>query len=154
MQRYLVPLHLHYYVCEFLFALCFAQGKGMDCKGVCNAPAAKTIFRMRMPKASEALKGKWPKDWVWSGNQKYEEMPLPRVFADAVLLPNGKIVVLNGAQRGVPGGGIDGGSTAKEGAYTAIQYDPEDPPGQRISTLATSGIHRCSFVLCCDCGRY
>lgn len=118
------------------------QGKGMDCKGVCNAPAAKTIFRMRLPKASEALKGNWPKDWVWSGNQKYEEMPFPRVFADAVLLPNGKIVVLNGAQRGVPGGGIDGGSTAKEGAYTAIVYDPEAPSGQRISTLATSGIHR------------
>jgi hypothetical protein len=101
-----------------------------------------------MPKASEALKGNWPKDWVWSGNQKYEEMPLPRVFADGVLLPNGKIVVLNGAQRGVPGGGIDGGSTAKEGAYTAIQYDPEAPVGQRISTLATSGIHRCGSKLC------
>lgn len=65
-----------------------------------------------------------------------------RVFTDAVLLPNGKVLVCNGAQRGVPGGTIDGGSTAKEGAYTALLYDPDKPAGQRVTTLATSKIHR------------
>lgn len=65
-----------------------------------------------------------------------------RVFADAVLLPNGKIVVLNGAQKGVPGGTIEGGSTAKEGAYTALLYDPTKPVGRRITPLASSKIHR------------
>jgi hypothetical protein len=64
------------------------------------------------------------------------------VFADAVLLPNGKIVVLNGAQKGVPGGTIEGGSTAKEGAYTALLYDPTKPVGRRITPLASSKIHR------------
>jgi hypothetical protein len=57
-----------------------------------------------------------------------------------------QITVLNGAQRGVPGGGIDGGGTAKEAASMAIMYDPEGPMGSRISTLASSGIHRCAFA--------
>lgn len=78
------------------------QGKGLDCKGVCNEPAAKTIFRMKMPTAAEALAGNWPKDWVWpNGDKKYEEMEFPRVFADAVLLPNGNVAILNGAQVGM-----------------------------------------------------
>lgn len=69
------------------------QGKGLDCKGVCNAPASKTIFRMKMPTMANALAGKWPGDWVSSGGKNYEEMPLGRVFADAVLLPNGQVRV-------------------------------------------------------------
>lgn len=69
----------------------FSQGKGLDCKGVCNAPAAKTIFRMKMPTITDALAGKWPGGWVTSNGQSYEEMPIGRVFADAVLLPNGKV---------------------------------------------------------------
>lgn len=67
------------------------QGKGLDCKGVCNAPASKTVFRMKMPSVQDALAGKWPKDWVNSNGKKYEDMPLGRVFADAVLLPTGQV---------------------------------------------------------------
>ena len=59
-----------------------------------------------------------------------------------MLLPNGKVLVCNGAQRGVPGGTIDGGSTAKDAAFTALLYDPEAPAGNRITTLASSKIHR------------
>lgn len=73
--------------------LVFLQGKGLDCKGVCNAPAAKTIFRMKMPTVTDALAGKWPGDWVHTNGQSYEEMPYGRVFADAVLLPNGQVGV-------------------------------------------------------------
>jgi hypothetical protein len=58
---------------------------------VCNAPASKTIFRMKMPTMANALAGKWPGDWVSSGGRNYEEMPIGRVFADAVLLPNGQV---------------------------------------------------------------
>lgn len=91
----------------------------------------------------DALRRRRPGDWVWSSSsQKYEEMPIPRTFTDALLLPNGMVAVLNGAQRGVPGGGINGGSTAKEPAYTALLYDPEKPAGQRITTLASSTIKR------------
>ncbi|KIZ03620.1 glyoxal or galactose oxidase [Monoraphidium neglectum] len=118
------------------------QGKGLDCKGICNEPASKYIFRMKLPTVKQALAGEWPKYWAFTGAKQYEEMPWPRVFADAVLLPNGKILVCNGAQRGVPGGTIDGGSTAKQGAYTALLYDPDKPAGKRITTLATSKIHR------------
>lgn len=69
------------------------QGKGLDCKGVCNAPASKTIFRMKMPTMANALAGKWPGGWVSSSGRNYEEMPIGRVFADAVLLPNGQVRV-------------------------------------------------------------
>lgn len=65
-----------------------------------------------------------------------------RVFADAILLPNGKIVVANGAKKGVPGGNIDGGASAKDAAYTALLYDAEAPLGKRMTTLASSTIHR------------
>jgi hypothetical protein len=67
---------------------------------------------------------------------------LPRPDTTPHPTPAGKIVVCNGAQRGVPGGTIDGGSTAKEGAFTAMLYDPDAPEGARMSSLATSGIHR------------
>lgn len=72
----------------------------MDCKGVCNAPASKTIFRMRMPSMKDALAGKWP-TWVQTSGRSYEEMPIGRVFADAVLLPNGQVRarVCGGMQR-------------------------------------------------------
>jgi hypothetical protein len=97
---------------------------------------------MKMPSAQDALKGNWPQGWVMTNNKKYEEMPLPRCFADAVLLPNGEVVILNGAKKGVPGGTIEGGGTAKEGAYMAVLYDPEAPAGKRMTNLASSGIHR------------
>ncbi|GBF98436.1 hypothetical protein Rsub_11081 [Raphidocelis subcapitata] len=128
---------------EFEFAMFggATQGKGLDCKGVCNEPASKYIFRMKMPSIGDALAGKWPY-WSKVDGKGYEEMPWPRTFTDAVLLPNGKILICNGAQRGVPGGTIDGGGTAKDAAFTAMLYDPEAPPGQRMTSLASSNIHR------------
>ncbi len=59
-----------------------------------------------------------------------------------MLLPNGKVVILNGAQRGVPGGRIAGGGMAKDPAYTAVYYDPDAPAGKRMKVLATSTIKR------------
>jgi hypothetical protein len=58
-----------------------------------------------------------------------------------------QVAILNGAQKGVPGGGITGGGTAKEAASMALLYDPEAPAGSRISTLASSGIHRWVVVM-------
>lgn len=130
------------YTVEFAMFGGGTQGKGLDCKGICNEPASKYIFRMKLPTISDAKSGRWPRYWEFNGQKQYEEMPWPRVFADAVLLPNGKVLVANGAQRGVPGGTIDGGGTAKEAAYTALLYDPDKPAGGRITTLATSTIHR------------
>lgn len=31
-----------------------------------------------------------------------EQMPVPRVMGDALLLPNSKVIVVNGAQQGMP----------------------------------------------------
>lgn len=71
-----------------------------------------------------------------------------RVLTDAVLLPNGHIAVVNGAQKGVPGGANDGGGVAKDPAYTAIVYKPDGRPGNRITTLASSTIHRWGGLGC------
>lgn len=45
---------------------------------------------MKMPSVGDALAGKWP-GWVTSNGNSYEEMPIGRVFADAVLLPTGQV---------------------------------------------------------------
>ena len=53
-----------------------APPRAVDCKGVCNEPASKYVFRMKMPSLADALAGKWPK-WEYSGGKPYEEMPWP-----------------------------------------------------------------------------
>lgn len=72
-----------------------------------------------------------------------ENMGAPRVMPDAVLLPNGCVVLLNGAARGVAGDAASGGgSRASYPAFFAEMYDPEAPRGQRWATLARSQIAR------------
>jgi hypothetical protein len=49
----------------------------VDCKGICNEPASKYIFRMKLPTVKQALAGEWPKYWAFTGAKQYEEMPWP-----------------------------------------------------------------------------
>ena len=49
----------------------------MDCKGICNAPASNHIFRMKLPSVQDALAGKWPRYWQFTGQHQYETMPWP-----------------------------------------------------------------------------
>lgn len=66
----------------------------------------------------------------------------PYTTQACVPLATANLVVVCIVQRGVPGGGIEGGSTARDATFTALLYDPDQPAGQRLSRLATSGIHR------------
>lgn len=52
------------------------QLETVDCKGVCNEPASKYIFRMALPSLKDALAGKW-NGWQYAGGKPYEEMPWP-----------------------------------------------------------------------------
>jgi hypothetical protein len=50
----------------------------VDCKGICNAPASDTVFRLRLPSAKDAMLGKWPRYWQFANaKDQFERMPIP-----------------------------------------------------------------------------
>ncbi|CAE6504543.1 unnamed protein product [Rhizoctonia solani] len=84
-----------------------------------------------------------------------ENMPEGRIMADATILPDGKILIVNGAKTGTAGYGnvpdqaIDwimqvGQSNADNPAFTPVLYDPAAPAGSRFSSagMPTSNIAR------------
>ena len=107
----------------------FAQGKA--CK--CDLPAASKSLRMKLDRTT-----------VTANLQRWvsEDMPGGRTGGDCVLLPNGKIVIVNGAASGQMGGSLQGGSPSKNPVLNAWLYDPEAPVNQRYTVLAASPIYR------------
>lgn len=70
-----------------------------------------------------------------------DDMPYGRVVSDAVIQPNGKILIFNGARRGQTGGQI-----AKPLMFGAANdvfcYDPKAPAGKRFKVFAFSPYRR------------
>ena len=64
-------------------------------------------------------------------------MPQGRTMVEGILLPNGMVVWINGANQGAEGFGL-----ATAPALEALIYDPSKPVGQRFSTGASSTIPR------------
>ncbi|KAJ7777056.1 glyoxal oxidase N-terminus-domain-containing protein [Mycena metata] len=79
---------------------------------------------------------------------KVETMPQGRIMVDMVLLPDGRVMLVNGALTGVAGygnvGNQVGQSNADNPAFTPVIYDPAAPAGSRFSTsgLVASTIPR------------
>ncbi|KAJ7840231.1 glyoxal oxidase N-terminus-domain-containing protein [Mycena leptocephala] len=79
---------------------------------------------------------------------KVETMPQGRIMVDMVLLPDGRVMLVNGAMTGVAGygnvGNQVGQSNADNPAFTPVIYDPAAPAGNRFSTagLVASTIPR------------
>ncbi|KAJ7036655.1 glyoxal oxidase N-terminus-domain-containing protein [Mycena alexandri] len=79
---------------------------------------------------------------------KVETMPQGRIMVDMVLLPDGRVMLVNGARTGVAGygnvGNQVGQSNADNPAFTPVIYDPAAPAGSRFSTsgLVASTIPR------------
>jgi Glyoxal oxidase N-terminus len=77
-----------------------------------------------------------------------ERMPQARTMADAVLLPTGKVLIINGASTGISGYGNVmnqvGTSNAANPVTTPVLYDPTAPAGQRFLSagMPTSQIPR------------
>ncbi|CAE6401549.1 unnamed protein product [Rhizoctonia solani] len=77
-----------------------------------------------------------------------EYMPEPRIMSEGVLLPNGKVVIINGGRTGTAGYGNSkyriGDSNADNPTFTPLLYDPSLPVGQRFTQLnmPTSSIGR------------
>ncbi|KAK0445993.1 glyoxal oxidase N-terminus-domain-containing protein [Desarmillaria tabescens] len=67
-----------------------------------------------------------------------ESMPQARIMPEMILLPDGRIVIVNGAQTGVAGYGSGpdpvGQSDADNPAFTPVVYDPSAPAGSRFSS--------------------
>ncbi|KAJ6468001.1 glyoxal oxidase N-terminus-domain-containing protein [Mycena vitilis] len=79
---------------------------------------------------------------------KVETMPQGRIMVDMILLPDGRVMLVNGAGTGVAGygnvGNQVGQSNADNPAFTPVIYDPAAPAGSRFSTagLVASTIPR------------
>lgn len=72
-----------------------------------------------------------------ASNWEMEKMPAPRVMSDMLVLPNGEILILNGAQKGA-----SGWQFADEPILTPFLYSPNKPNGQRFKVMAPSQIPR------------
>ncbi|KAF8738930.1 Copper radical oxidase, partial [Rhizoctonia solani] len=79
---------------------------------------------------------------------KVEYMPEPRIMSEGVLLPNGKVVIINGGRTGTAGYANSqyriGDSNADNPTFTPLLYDPSLPAGQRFThaNMPTSNIGR------------
>ncbi|KDQ18009.1 hypothetical protein BOTBODRAFT_171700 [Botryobasidium botryosum FD-172 SS1] len=66
-----------------------------------------------------------------------EHMPEARIMPDAVLLPDGRVLIVNGGRTGIAGyGNVKdqvGQSNAGNPVFTPVVYDPEAPEGQRFN---------------------
>ncbi|KAH9271380.1 hypothetical protein BASA83_006472 [Batrachochytrium salamandrivorans] len=76
---------------------------------------------------------------VWT---RVDDLPTPRVMVDSIILPDGKVLYVNGA-----GGGVSGGDAGfVENAYNPVMapdlYDPEAPAGKQFTTLAPATNYR------------
>ncbi|OAV91527.1 hypothetical protein PTTG_04077 [Puccinia triticina 1-1 BBBD Race 1] len=79
---------------------------------------------------------------------KVEHMPEGRIMPDMITMPDGKVLIVNGAKTGVGGFGslqnMTGNSHADNPSFTPVLYHPDAPLGQRFSTkgLPTTNIAR------------
>ncbi|KAA1087618.1 hypothetical protein PGT21_034626 [Puccinia graminis f. sp. tritici] len=101
-----------------------------------SAPASTQCVRMVLTKSG--IK----KGWI------VEHMPEGRIMPDMIMMPDGKVLIVNGAKSGVGGYGslekMTGNSNADNPSFTPVLYDPDAPLGQRFSSegLPTTNIAR------------
>ncbi|KAH0536443.1 hypothetical protein FGG08_006683 [Glutinoglossum americanum] len=72
-----------------------------------------------------------------NANWEMDSMPEGRGMIEGTLLPDGKVIWLNGANHGAQGFGI-----AKDPTFEALIYDPAQPLGKRWTAGASSTIAR------------
>ncbi|PLW28344.1 hypothetical protein PCANC_12918 [Puccinia coronata f. sp. avenae] len=67
-----------------------------------------------------------------------EHMPQGRIMPDLIMMPDGKVLIVNGARTGVAGYGslrkMTGNSNAENPSFTPVLYDPDAPVGHRFSS--------------------
>jgi len=92
-----------------------------------QTPASKQCIRMVLNAAGIAA------GW------QVESMPQSMIMLDAILLPDGRVLLVNGAQTGVAGFGVVGNqigqSNADNPAFQGVAYNPTAPAGSRFSQM-------------------
>jgi len=74
--------------------------------------------------------------------EREDNMPIARVMPDSVLLPDGKILFVNGAGYGLAGGAGGEAGNAGNPIFQASLYDPKASAGKRWSALAAATVPR------------
>ncbi len=110
---------------------------------VCDRLASPWTMRLRLDRPS-----------VMANTTRYvrERMPSRRYAADAVTLPTGQVIIVNGAQSGRSAGTVDGGGQSRTPVLNAwlytpsvplpVGYDPDTTVSPRFMVLAASTIVR------------
>ncbi|VVA94356.1 unnamed protein product [Arabis nemorensis] len=106
---------------------------------VCGGARRDAFYRAQYKKIFEAALNDCARMDINSANPEWrtEIMPMPRVMSDTVILPNGEVLIVNGARRGSSGWNL-----AKEPNYSPILYTPDKPLGSRFKELAATTIPR------------
>lgn len=90
------------------------------------------------PASAQCVRMTLTDDGIAQGWQ-VEQMPQARIMPDAVILPTGKILIVNGGATGISGyGNVKnqvGASNADNPVLTPVLYDPTAPTGQRFSAV-------------------
>lgn len=103
--------------------VCGGAAAGAANSGNTGAPASASCGRI-MPTAGRP-------GWAM------ENMPIRRVMGDMLNLPNGELIIINGAQNGFQGWGKAGNP-----ALNPVKYNGDAQPGRRFQVLARTGIPR------------
>ncbi|KAL0801156.1 hypothetical protein Bca101_056332 [Brassica carinata] len=106
---------------------------------VCGGARQDAFYRAETKKIYEPALKDCNRITITSKNPVWitEAMPTPRVMSDAVLLPNGEVIIINGVKRGTSGWG-----NGRDPLFSPIIYTPNKPLGQRFRELAPSPIAR------------
>ncbi|KAE9407809.1 hypothetical protein BT96DRAFT_914461 [Gymnopus androsaceus JB14] len=100
-----------------------------------------TTFSAETPASAQCSRIVLTADGIAAG-WSVETMPVPRIMTDLILLPDGRVMIVNGAQTGVAGFGMPGeevlnsvgNSPADNPAFTPVIYDPSAAAGSRFSS--------------------
>ncbi|KAJ7200643.1 glyoxal oxidase N-terminus-domain-containing protein [Mycena pura] len=111
----------------------------MICGGTTNNDTADpSTFSSQTPTSDQCARLLLTDEGVAAG-WKVERMPVRRVMPDMILLPDGRVVIVNGAQTGISSDGfvpdvVGPLSNADHPAFTPVVYDPTAPVGRRFSS--------------------
>ncbi|XP_016482974.1 aldehyde oxidase GLOX-like [Nicotiana tabacum] len=109
------------------------QAEIMVCGGAPRRAFGLTDYGVYMTALSSCGRITISDDHVNDGSWKMEQMPTPRVMSDMLILPNGDIILINGAARGTAGW-----ENARNPVTRPVIYRPNRAENNRFSVMEAS----------------